>query len=93
MVSLVDEYVPTLSTFTRKHSELMTKPVLHEIRLKQKARMMYKITQTDSDYLAYIKCRNDTTKAVKESKRCYEKELAEAIPINPKHFWKYVNLY
>ena len=43
---IVDEYVPTLSTFIRKHSEWMTKPVLHKIRLKQKAWMKYKITQT-----------------------------------------------
>ena len=55
LVSLVDEYVPTSSTFTRKHSEWMTKPVLHKIRLKQKVWMKYKITrQTDSDYLAYM---------------------------------------
>ena len=53
--------------------------------------MKYKITQSDSDYLAYIKCRNEATKAVKESKHCYEKELAESISINPKRFWKYVN--
>ena len=91
LVSLIDEYVPTLSTCTRKHSEWMTKPVLHKIRLKRKAWMKYKITQTDSDYLAYIKCRNEATKAVKESKHCYEKELAESILINPKGFWKYVN--
>ena len=53
--------------------------------------MKYKITQTDSNYLAYIKCRNKATKAVKESKRCYEKELAESISINPKHFRKYIS--
>ena len=53
--------------------------------------MKYKITQTDSDYLAYIKCRNESTKVVKESKHCYEKELAESTSINPKRFWKYAN--
>ena len=69
LFSLVDEYVPNSSICTRKHSEWMTKPVLHKIRLKRKAWMKYKITQTDSDYLAYIKCRNEATKkAVKESK-------------------------
>ena len=73
LVSLVNEYVPTLSTCTRKHSEWMTKPVLHKIRLKRKVWMKHKITQSDSDYLAYIKYRNEATKAAKESKRCYEK--------------------
>ena len=33
MVEFEDEYVPTLSTFIRKHSEWMTKPVLHKTRL------------------------------------------------------------
>ena len=70
----------------------MTKPVSYKIRLKWKAWMKYKITrQTDSDYLTYIKCRNEATKTVKQSKHCYEKELAERILINPKCFWKYVN--
>ena len=91
LVPLVDEYVPTSSTCTRKHSEWMTKPVLRKIRLKRKEWMKYKITQSDSDYLAYIKCRNEATKAVKESKHCYEKELAEGISINSKRFWRYVN--
>ena len=86
LVSLVDEYVATSSTSTRKHSEWMTKPVLHKIRLKWKVWMKYKITQTDSDYLTYIKCRNETTKAIKESKHCFDKELAEGISINPKRY-------
>ena len=53
--------------------------------------MKCKITQTDSDYLVYIKYRNEATKAVKENKCCFEKELAEGISINPKCFWEYVN--
>ena len=43
--------------------------------------MKYKITQTDFDYLAYIKCRNKATKAVKESKCYFEKELAERLRV------------
>ena len=56
LVSLVDGYVPSSSTFNRKYSEWMTKPILHKIRLKRKVWMKYKITQTDSDHddLAYI---------------------------------------
>ena len=30
---------------------------------------------TDSDYLAYIKCRNEATKAVEESNCCYEQQI------------------
>ena len=43
-----------------------------KISLREKAWIKYKITQTDSEYLAYIKHRNEATKAVEESNCCYE---------------------
>ena len=50
-VALVDKYAPTSSTSTRKHSG--TKRILQN-KSKRKAWIKYKITQTDSDYLAYM---------------------------------------
>ena len=59
-------------------------------QVKAKSMDKHKITQTFSDYLTYVKCRNEATKAIKESKHCLEKEIAEGISNNPKHIWKYV---
>ena len=64
---------------------------LHKIRLKRKAWIKCKITQVDSDFVAYTKCRNEATKAVKACKRSFEKGIVDRISTNPKHFWKYVN--
>ena len=50
----------------------MTKPVLYKIQLKQKMWMKYKITQTDSDYLAYVKTEMRLPcSTVKENKHCF----------------------
>ena len=69
----------------------MSSSALHKIRLKRKAWMKYKIFQNDSDFVAYTKCRNEATKAVKAYKQCFEKSIIDKISTNPKHFWKYVN--
>ena len=69
----------------------MSPTALHKIRLKRKAWMKYKITQKDSDFIAYTQHRNDATKAVRACKQCFEKGIVDRISTNSKHFWKYVN--
>ena len=88
---LVNKHIPTSDTHTLKGAKWMSNSALHKIKLKRKAWIKYKITQADSDFVAYTKCRNEATKAVKACKRCYEKGLVDRISTNPKYFWKYVN--
>ena len=85
---LENKHISTSDTHTLKGAKWMSNSALHKIKLKRKAWIKYKITQADSDFVAYTKCRNEATKAVKA---CYEKGLVDRISTNPKYFWKYVN--
>ena len=87
----MNKHIPTSATHTFKDAKWMLNSALYKIKLKRKAWIKYKITQTDSDFVAYTKCRNEATKAVKACKRCYEKGLVDRISTNPKYFWQYVN--
>ena len=89
--TLVNEYIPTSDTHNPKVASWMSPTALHKIKLKRMAWMKYKITQNDSDFVAYTQCRNDATKAVRACKRCFEKGIVDRISTNPKYFWKYVN--
>ena len=90
-ITLVSEYIPTSDTRGPKVASWMSPTALHKIRLKRKAWMKYKITQKDSDFIAYTQRRNDATKAVRACKQCFEKGIVDRISTNSKHFWKYVN--
>ena len=85
-IKLVNKHIPTSDTHTFKDAKWMSNAALHKIKLKRKAWIKYKITQTDSDFVAYTKCRNETTKSIKACKRCYEKGLVDRISTNPKYF-------
>ena len=71
--TLINEYIPTSDMHNPKVASWMSPTALHKSRLKRKAWMKYKITQNDSDFVAYTQCRNDATKAVRACKRCFEK--------------------
>ena len=90
-IILVSEYIPTSDIRGPKVASWMSPTALHKIRLKRKAWMKYKITQKDSNFMAFTQCRNDATKAVRTCKRCFEKGIVDRISTNSKHFWKYVN--
>ena len=53
-ITLVSKYIPTSDTCGPKVASWMSPTALHKIRLKRKAWMKYKITQKDSDFMAYI---------------------------------------
>ena len=90
-IKLVNKHIPTSVTYTFKDAKRMSNSALHKIKLKRKAWIKYKVTQADSDFVAYTKCRNEATNAVKACKRCYKKGLVDRISANPKYFWQYVN--
>ena len=51
-----------------KPSRYVTSSTIYKIRLKRKAWIKYKITLADANYEAYVKLRNEATKAVRASK-------------------------
>ena len=69
----------------------MNNSVSRLIKRKRKSWFKYKSTLSHSNYLAYAKCRNASTKAVRNAKFCFERNLVNGVASNPKRFWKYVH--
>ncbi len=58
-------------------------------RMLLKAWRKYKDTGLHGDWLIYQEERNKATKEIRDSRRSYEKKLADNIKKNPKAFYKY----
>ena len=68
----------------------MTKHVLRTIRKKRRLWKTYTTTDDYRDFAAYKAFEKETTKAVKNAKRKFERKLAKDAKKNPKEFYSYM---
>ena len=91
-IALLKRYVPiTVYSESCNVPQWMNSSVSRLIKRKRKAWFKYKSTLSHSNYLAYAKCRNASTEAVRNAKFCFERNLVNGVASNPKRFWKYVH--
>ena len=50
----------------------------------------YLVSKSGTDYIKYIKVRNNCNKVIKNARRQYEQDIARDGKLNPKKFWRYV---
>ena len=79
-------YVPIIQ-FTQNlvmsPAQWMNNSVSRLIKREHKARFKYKSTLSHSNYLAYAKCRNMSTEAVRNAKFYFERNLVDGVASNP----------
>ena len=63
---------------------------LTSVRTKHKRFQRWLQTRSGEDYMAYVKARNQATKACRKAKRRLEEIVATSAKKNPKAFWSYV---
>ena len=90
--SAIDECVPKteLSGDERRKPIWMTHTALRKVRGKHSSWIRYLNTKQGSDYLQYIRKRNDAAHATKQARKEFEKSIAKACRTNPKGVWNYM---
>ena len=94
MNEIIDKTVPKYSNDDKSRRDKppwLDKKTQKKIRKKYFCWKRYKDTPSYGRYLQYIKCRDKTTKDVRNAKREYEKKLAKECKSNPKAFHRYCN--
>ena len=88
----VKECIPTtvISSDGRRKPIWMTRHALRKVRRKHSSWIRYLNTKQGSDYLKYIKDRNDATHTTKKARKDYEKSIAKDCRRNPKGVWNYM---
>ena len=91
---IVEKTVPKYSNDNKSRRDKppwLDKKTQKKIRKKYFCWKRYKDTPSYGKYLQYIKCRDQTTKDVRNAKREYENKLAKECKSNPKAFHRYCN--
>ena len=90
MNNLQEKYVPLRKRRENNQPVWMDRKLLRTIRKKRRLWKAY--TQTDDyrDFTAYKEFEKETTKAVKNAKKKYERKLAKEAKKNPKQFYAYL---
>lgn len=68
----------------------MTQHALRKVRRKHSSWIRYLNTKQGSDYLKYVRERNDAAHATKQARKEYEKSIAKHCRKNPKGVWNYM---
>ena len=88
----VTKCVPTkeVSSNGRLKPPWMSRAALSKVKRKYSRWITYLNTKQGRDYQEYIKCRNEASKAIRKSRREFEKALAKQCRKNSKGIWKYM---
>lgn len=88
----IELFIPKKTTSNKKDkSPWMTQNIKKSVKKKYKMFKRFLETENSRDYHDYVKTRNEVSKAIKKSKKQYEKNIASKVKENPKAFWKFVN--
>ena len=87
---LQTKHVPLKKRRERHRPVWMTKHVMRTIRKKRRLWKTYTTTDDYRDFAAYKAFEKETTKAVKNAKRRFERKLAKDAKKNPKEFYSYM---
>ena len=93
IVSQMNKHIPKTDVNNTKKLKpcWMNNKVFRKIKKKYHAYKRYLVTKQGREYEAYIRKRNDCTKAIKKAKKKHERNIAKECKMNPNKFWKYVN--
>lgn len=88
----MEKSIPKVKKSSKKNTKprWMDKKSVRQIKKKYNLYKRYLRTKSGQDYQKYIEARNMCTKALKRTRKEYEKQIASESKVNPKKFWKYV---
>ena len=90
----VEQFVPKIdhNNDTRRRKSLwMNQNAIRKVRRKHHAWIRFLNTKDSSDYLSYVKARNEASHATRKARREFESRLVKEVKGNHKVFWNYVN--
>ncbi|WAR26475.1 hypothetical protein MAR_012179, partial [Mya arenaria] len=87
----VESYIPECNTKRGcKKPKWMDYYCVRKVKKKYHAWKRYTYSRSYRDYQSYCKIRNSTTKAIRFSRRKYQKGVAESSKTSQKSFWSFV---
>lgn len=90
---LIDKYTPKRIIAGKSFPPWFSKDLIDLISEKKKYHVLYKSTRSLKNYMAFSALRARCKSMLMENKKRYTKNIENAIKVNSKAFWKYVNLH
>ena len=73
------------------HNKYMNSNAIKHKNKKQKLWKTYTLSRRDTDYVSFVKCKNELRSVTRKLRKMFEISLASRSKSSPKMFWWYVN--
>ena len=86
----MERFVPNRMPHNKKHNIYTNLNAIKHKNKKQKLWKKYMLSRRDTDYVNFVKCKNELRFVTRELRKEFEISLASRSKSSPKMFWSYV---